>query len=149
MTSLFEQLLEHMTCKKVGHWTNHEEQAICLDYPGVVGDYRVFAQIFSEGCELHVFAKTKLNPPSGSRAGVISAVTLANRSMAIGDLQWNVQTTEFCFHAAEEITGGELSGEMVDRLIALARSALDNYLRAVLSVIYANESPDAAIRRAE
>jgi hypothetical protein len=148
MSDLFEQLTTHLTDKQIGHWSNHEEKAICFDFPGIVGFYRVFAQIGSHDGQFHAWGQVRLNVPTGCRAAVADLLELANYQCTEGDVELNEEPSELRFHIAENLTGDELSGEMVDRLINTVRLGVETYLRAILCVIFGNEQPADALRHA-
>jgi hypothetical protein len=148
MSDLFEQLTTHLTDKQIGHWSNHEEKAICVDFPGIVGFYRVIAQIGSLDGQFHAWGQVRLDVPKGCRAAVADLLELANDQRTDGDAELNEEASELRFHTAENLTGDELSGEMVDRLINTARFGVETHLRAILCVMFGNEQPADALRHA-
>ena len=57
---------------------------------------------------------------------------------------------EFRYQSATCMTeDGDVSDRMIELVMASAMIALDRYLPAILSCIYANESPADAIRQVE
>jgi hypothetical protein len=149
MSDLFEQLTAHLTANQIGHWSNPEEKAVCVDFPGIVGFYRVYARIDCTVGQLQVSGQTRLRAPEGSRATIAELVVLANQQRANGELELNQDASELRFHVVEDLAGDELSGEMIDRLIRVAHISVDAYLRAILSVIFGNEKPADALRQVE
>ncbi len=148
MGDLFEQLTNHLTEREIGHWSNPNQQAVCLDFPGLVGFYRVYARISSEDRQLHACGQVSLNVPEGCRHAVAEFVQLAKKQGLDGDLELNQEFGELRFHVAGNLAGDDVSGEVIDRLISQARIGIDSYLRAILSLIFSNEQPADAFRQA-
>ena len=148
MTDLFEQLTAHLTANQIGHWSNPNEKAICVDFPGIVGFYRVYARIDSENGQFQACGQTRLCVPKGCRAAVAELLVLAKNQPLDGALELSQEASELRFRVAERLTGNELSGEMIDRLIRKARIGIDACLRAILSVIFGNQPPADAFRQA-
>lgn len=148
MNSAFEQLLAHMSQMQTGYWANRQQQAVCIDFPGIVGSFRVIVQISESGDELYVFGQTRLHVEPGCRAAVAETIERANYGLTYGALELNDEAHELRFHAAESFAVDELDGAVVERLIDASRATLDTYLRAILSVIFGNELPEDALRLA-
>lgn len=148
MSDLFQQLTQYLASKQIGHWSNADEKAVCVDFPGVVGFYRVLARVDSDDGQLHAWGQVRLSVPSGCRSAVAELLELVNLKQMNGEVELNEEVSELRFHTAENLTGDELSGEMVDRLIDSARSGVDACLRATLCVIFGNEPPTDALRHA-
>jgi hypothetical protein len=144
MSSAYEKLQSHLTDKRIGYWSNDEERTICVDFPGIFGWYRLFARADSEE-EFHVFGQLRINVPHGCRKAVAEMIERANYLQAGGDFEMNFNADELRFHVSENLSDGELRGETIDRLIDIARKALDSCLAALLSVVFGNEQPEDAV----
>ncbi len=149
MITAYVQLLTHLREKKIGHWSNDEEQAICVDYPGIVGSYRIFARIQSETGEFQTTGQLRISVTEGCRAAVAETIRCANAGLNEGELEVDFDKCELRFQMSEPLIGDNLDRNVVDRLIARTNSVLDAYFPAVLSVIYGNELPSDAIRQVE
>jgi hypothetical protein len=149
MCNAFENLLSHMSEKEIGYWSNQEQKAICVDLPGAVGIYRVFARVSDDGNQFDVSGHAHVRVAEGCRSAVAETIERANFGPARGNLEMNLDDGELRFNESEDLSGNELDGERIDRLIDAVRGALDCYLNAILSVIYGNELPEDAIRTVE
>ena len=149
MNSAYEKLLSHMKQMQIGYWSNNEQQAICVDFPGIVGSYRVFAKINGEVGQFQVTGQLRLCVSKGCESAVTESVRLVNSTLACGEFEMNFETSDLRFEAAETLLGDRLDDEAVDRLIGATRTAFDVYLSAFLSVIYGNELPSDAIQQVE
>ncbi len=146
MSTAYERLLSHMSDKKIGFWSNREEQAICMDFPGIVGMYRVFVRVRPEENQFDVSGQVRINVWEGCRESVAETVERANYGMAGGTLEMSFEDRELRFFVSEEFSDDDSDRDIVDRLIDATRIALDTYLQTILSVIYGNELPEDAIR---
>jgi hypothetical protein len=134
---------------QIGYWSNDEQQAVCVDFPGIVGSYRVFVRINSEVGQLQVTGQLRLCVSKGCRSAVAQSLRLVNSALACGEFEMNFETSDLRFEAAETLLGDRLENETVDRLIGMTRTVFDVYLPAFLSVIYGNELPSDAIQLVE
>jgi hypothetical protein len=146
MSNAYERLLRHMAEKQIGYWSNRDERAVCLDFPGIIGSYRLFAKVESDD-ELQVWGQLRISVPNGCRKAVAETIERANYLQGAGEFEMNFDANELRFHISESISEGHLSDETIDRLIDATRIALDFCLPVVLSVIYGNEQPEDAIRQ--
>ena len=145
MSDLFQQLKQHLAKKQIGHWSNAEEKAVCVDFPGIVGFYRVFARVNSDRGPTPRLGSGASCSPERMQFRGSELLELANLQERIGELELNEEANELRFHTAENLTDDELSGEMIDRAINVARNGVDTYLRAILCVMFGNEQPADAL----
>jgi hypothetical protein len=148
MSDLFEQLTTHFTKKQIGHWSNPNELALCVDFPSIVGFYRVYAKIDIEDGRFHACGQTRLSVPDECCAAVVEMLALANGRQLNSEVELDQVKSELKFCVSEKFEGDELSGEMIDRLFSAARSGVDTFLRASLFVIFGDVQPAAALRQA-
>ncbi|HTQ40035.1 MAG TPA: hypothetical protein VMJ32_13495 [Pirellulales bacterium] len=149
MNTAYEKLLSRMKQLQIGHWSNDEQQAICVDFPGIVGSYRVFARINNEVGQFQATGQLRLCVSKGCQSGVVESIRLVNSALPCGGFEMNFETSELRFETAETLLGDRLENETVDRLIGMTREAFDIYLPAILSVIYGNELPSDALQQVE
>ena len=117
MSNAYEKLLAHMSDKKIGFWSNREEEAICVDFPGIVGMYRVYAG--RHGPEpIRCFRSSARERGGRCRAAVGETVERANYGLAGGNLEMSFDDSELRFHASEDLSGDDLDGNMINRLIS-------------------------------
>jgi hypothetical protein len=148
MPSAYVQLLTHLREMKIGHWSNDEEQAVCVDYPGVIGSYRIFARIHGETSQFQTTGQLRICVAEGCRAAVTETIRCANTGLNEGEFEIDFDKCELRFQMSEPLIGDNLEDETVDRLIGRTNYMLDAYLPAILSVIYGNELPGDAIQHA-
>jgi hypothetical protein len=149
MSTAYEKLLSYMQQMQTGYWTNDEQQAVCVSFPGIVGSYRVVAKINNAVGQLQATGDLRLCVSEGCQAAVAECLRFVNSALNGGAFEIDFETSELKFEAAETLLGDALEGEMVDRLIGMTRAAFDTYLPAILSVIYGNELPSDAIQQVE
>lgn len=148
MTAAYEELLHLFDKRDIGYSTG-EGQAIRTDLRGEVATYRIVARVEDDTDLFQVFGYSPLRVPEGCRPAVAEALTRANYGLRIGKFEMDLDDGELRFQAAQIMIHDVLGEEVIDRMIGTTINMLDMYLPAVLSVIYANELPQDAIRRVE
>lgn len=80
---------------------------------------------------------------------MIDAVSIINQHMTIGNVEIARRKENwFRFRAGIALEGGDLSITMLDNLLALAVSTVEQYLPAMLSICFAGVTPEHAIAKA-
>jgi hypothetical protein len=148
MTAAYEELIHLLDEREIGYSTS-EDQAIRTDLRGEVAVYRIVARVEAEAELFQVFGYSPLRIPEGCRLAIAEAVTRANYGLRIGKFELDLDDGELRFQAAQILVYESVGEEVIDRMIGTAISMLDMYLPSFLSVIYANELPQDAIRRVE
>jgi len=149
MNTAYEKLCEHLTSKSIGYWSQSEDMSICADFRGQVGTYRVFARIGAEDRLFQVFGNSPVRIPEGARPAIAETVARINFGLMVGKFELDYDEGSLRFQAAQILPADELDDQIIERLIGTTLSMLDNYLPAVLSVIYGNELPKDAVRHVE
>lgn len=149
MNSAYDKLIQHLDEHEVRYLTGSDQRSIFADFHGDVGVYRIVATVNADDNLFQVFGQSPLRVPQGCRAAVAETVARANHGLKIGKFELDVDQGDLRYQASQLLTGDDLTGEVIQRLIGATISLLDRYLPAVLSVIYGNELPKDAIRAVE
>jgi hypothetical protein len=148
MTAAYEELIHLFDQREIGYSTG-EGQAIRTDLRGEVATYRVVARVEDDIDLFQVFGYSPLRVPEGCRPAVAETLTRANYGLRIGKFEMDMDDGELRFQVAQILVHDTLGEDVIDRMIGTTINMLDMYLPAVLSVIYANELPQDAVRRVE
>jgi hypothetical protein len=146
VSNAYDKLVTHMSEMKIGYWSNSEEKSICVDFPGLIGNYRVFATVDATCDQFQVIGQLRMHVAKGCHAAVTETVQLANNGLTSGELEMNFDTSELRFRAARPLVFDILEDETIDCLLETTKTAFDTYLPALISVIYGNETPEDAVR---
>jgi hypothetical protein len=146
----FEQLVRHFDQRKLRFQADPEEQSVYASFWGDLFLVRVTAVVEDDQRMFQVFADAPIRAPEGARKLVAEAVARANLGLRIGKLEFDFDRGMVRYQASSLLPpSGELDDELITRLIGAALSMLDRYLPAIMSIIFANETPADAIRAAE
>jgi hypothetical protein len=149
MNTAYEQLIKHLDEQNIGYWSHREDQTICADFRGAVGNYRVFARVDDNDTLFQVFGQSPVRVPAGCRPAIAETVARINHGLKIGKFEMNYDEGDLRFQASQLLTDDNLEDATIQRLFGVTIAMLDTYLPAVLSVIYANELPADAVRQVE
>lgn len=149
VSTAFEQLVAHFDKHEL-HYEQHPElQTLLAVFSCDVGPCRLAARVTPEGDLFQVFGEAPLKVPEGCRPSVAETIARANCGMRVGKFELNLDDGELHFQAYHILQEGNLSEEVIRRLIGTTLAMLDRYVPAVLSVIYGNELPKDAISHVE
>jgi hypothetical protein len=149
MNAAYEQLIKHLDEQNIGYWSHREDQAVCADFRGAVGNYRVFARVDADDDLFQVFGQSPVRVPAGCRSAIAETVARINCGLKIGKFEMNFDEGDLRFQASQILPEDQLEDGTIQRLFGVTIAMLDTYLPAVLSVIYGNELPADAVRQAE
>lgn len=149
MHTAYETLIQHLDTRELRYRADHNAGSICVDFRGEVGTYRVIATVDDEDEVFEVFGCVPVRVPEGARRSVAETLMRANHGLRFGKFEMDFGDGEIRFQMAHALTDGVLGDSVIARTFAAAVIMLDQYLPAVLSVIYGNELPEEAIRLVE
>lgn len=149
MNAAYEKLIQHLDELNFKYVTGADSSSVCFDLQGEVGTYRFIAVVDEDGDLFQIFACSPVRIPEGARFLVSEAITRANYGLRLGKFEMDFEDGEVRFQISQMLAEGVLHDEIIGRSFAAATAILDQYLPAVLSVVYGNEPPREAIRRVE
>lgn len=149
MNTAFEKLCQHLTDHDIGFWSSSEELSVCTDLRGQVATYRIYAQVGADDGLLQIFGQSPMLVPEGARPAIAETVARINWGLKVGKFEFNLDAGDLRFQAAQALSDGDIDDEVIGRLFGTTMWMLDTYLPAVMSVIYANELPQDAVRHVE
>jgi hypothetical protein len=148
MSTAYEELVELLDERGIGYWTN-ENQAVRLDLRGEVAVYRLTAGVEPETDLFQVVGRSPVLVPEGCRPAAAETIARANYGLRLGKFELDLDDGEVRFQVSQILVDDAVGQTVIDRMIGTTVTMLETYLPALLSVIYANESPKEAIGRVE
>ncbi|MFZ1006958.1 MAG: YbjN domain-containing protein [Candidatus Sulfotelmatobacter sp.] len=149
MNAAYEKLIQHLDTRNIGYQSRGEDRSICADFRGEFGTYRVIAKVDEDDSLFQVFGYSPVRVPIGSRPAVAETVVRANYGLKVGKFEMDYDEGDLRFQAAQILPDDNLEDQTIHRLMGTTINVLNIYLPAILSVIYGNELPKAAISHAE
>jgi hypothetical protein len=148
MSAAYEELVELLDERGIGYWAS-EDQAVRLDLRGQVAVYRITAGVEPETDLFQVVGRSPLLVPEGCRSAAAETIARANHGLRLGRFELDFADGEVRFQVSQILVDEAVGQAVIDRMIGTTVNMLDTYLPALLSVIYANESPKEAVSRVE
>jgi hypothetical protein len=150
LTVAFEQLVRHFDERQLRFQADPDQQMVCANFWCELFLSRVTAVVEQDQRLFQVFADAPFRVPHGARGLVSEALSRANFGLRIGKFEFDVDEGVIRYQSSSILPeSGELDDELIGRLIGTSLAMLDRYLPAIMSVIFANEAPVDAIRRAD
>ncbi len=125
------------------------ELAIRFSFSGKNARYECFGQA-NEDHEIFVFYSiVPIRVAEAQRQTVAELLARINYGLNIGNFELDMNDGEIRYKTSIDVEGGELTGRMVETLIAVNISTTDRYFAAFTDVLYAGVAPLEAVGRVE
>ncbi len=76
---------------------------------------------------------------------VAEFITRANAGLAIGNFEFDFEAGEILYKTSIDVTGGELTAGLIDRLLKVSIATMDGFMPKLMSVAYGGVSPIRAM----
>lgn len=149
MSVAYQQLIQHLEEHGIRYDVSEGREMILASFRIDSGAYRIVAYVDAEDELFQVFGLIPNAVPAGSRPAIAEMITRANYDLRIGKFEMDFSDGELRYQVYHALGGVTLDDATIRRAIVTTLGMLDRYVPAFLSVIYANESPEDAIRHAE
>jgi hypothetical protein len=118
-------------------------------FSGKNGKWTCFAQA-RENQQQFIFYSICPNPATDDkRAAVMEFITRANYGLVIGNFEMELNDGEIRCKTSIDVEGGELTPVLIRQVVYSNVMTMNKYLPGLMSVLYANVSPEQAIQQIE
>lgn len=112
-------------------------------------DMRGTFLIRQEKDQVTFYVQLPSKAPEGRQREAMEFITRANYGMNIGNFEMDMQDGEIRFKVALDVEAGILSTIMVRNMMTAAFFTVDRYFPGLMSVLFGNAIPAAAVREIE
>lgn len=126
------------------------------DWPGVrtgfrgeSGEWICYARAKEDQEQFLFYSICPVNVPEDKRAAMADFLTRANYGLLIGNFEMDLSDGEIRYKTSIDVEGDRLSVALVRNMVYANVLTMDQYLSAMMSVIYSDVSPAQAIARVE
>jgi hypothetical protein len=112
-------------------------------------EYRCFVEGYENRSGVMVFHYAPFNVPQAHRCAVAEVLVRANYDLNNGALGMDMQDGEIRCKTGVDAKDGAISVTMINEMVELGTTILDQYLPAIAAVVYAGQTPEQAISRAD
>jgi hypothetical protein len=118
-------------------------------FSGSNGDLRCYAQIRVDLEQFLFYVIAPIKAPEEMRHAVAEYVTRANFGLRIGNFELDYNDGEVRYKSSLDFENADLTPPLIKNTIYPAVQTMDFYLPGLLSVMYGNKTPEAAIAEIE
>lgn len=111
--------------------------------------YRLIIYAIEDKDLLTVYVSQDNNIPENKRAAVAEFITRANFGLNLGNFDLDMDSGELGYKVAVDVEGGMLSTDMIGNMVGAAVATMDKYYPGLMSVLFANVTPQDAILQIE
>jgi hypothetical protein len=148
--SMFDKVTQFLAQENwKGVLVDHEDKVLHLGAGGSNGSYRVAIHVKEDDNVLLVFVQCPIKVPQDKRLVVAEYLTRANYGVTVGNFELDLGDGEVRVKGSIDYADGDLTAQMVDRLLSRCGSTMDRYFPGLMKIIYGDVDAMEAIREAE
>ncbi len=129
--------------------TLDDSTVVRVHFQGDSAQFTCFAQTREDVDQFVFYSVSPVNVPEHKRPEIAEFVTRANYDMVIGNFEMDYGDGEVRFKTSIDVEGTELTPELLKPLLYANVLMMDQYLPGIMSVIYADVSPETAVAQVE
>ncbi len=118
-------------------------------FSGDNGQWACFAQAREEQEQFIFYSILQLRAPEEKRPAIAEFITRANYGMVIGNFEMDYSDGEIRYKTSIDVEGAELTFPLIRNLVYANVRVMDRYLPGIMQILYADVSPEEAIRSIE
>lgn len=126
-----------------------EKPLLRLPFKGDHGTWNCFAQAIPEQQRVIFYSVMPFPTPEERRVAMAEFITRANYGLLIGNFEMDFRDGEVRYKTSVDVTGGELTYEMIRTLVIANVETLDYYLPGLLRVAMEDCDPAEAVAMVE
>lgn len=118
-------------------------------FSGKNGKWTCFAQAREDQQQLIFYSVCPNAAPEDKRIPAMEFITQANYELVIGNFEMDLRDGEIRYKTSIDVEGDELTSALIRQIVYYNVMTMNKYLPGLMSVLYANVTPDQAIRQIE
>ncbi|HEY5118545.1 MAG TPA: YbjN domain-containing protein, partial [Anaerolineales bacterium] len=118
-------------------------------FSGKNGKWTCFAQARENQQQFIFYSVCPNAAPDDKRPAAMEFITRANYGLVIGNFEMDVSDGEIRYKTSIDVEGGELNHVLIRQVVYSNVMTMNKYLPGLMSVLYANVSPEQAIHTIE
>jgi hypothetical protein len=118
-------------------------------FSGKNGKWTCFAQAREDQQQLIFYSVCPNAAPEDRRAAAMEFITRANYELVIGNYEMDLRDGEIRYKTSVDVEGTEISSALIRQVVYFNVMTMNKYLPGLMSVLYANVTPEQAIRQIE
>ena len=134
------------------HWNfqRHDGKShLSMNVSGINGKWQCIAQAREAQEQFIFYSMLPINVPSDRRQKIAELLTRANYGIVIGNFEMDFRDGEVRYKTSIDVEGAELTRALLHRLVGVNLVTFDRYLPAIMSALYSDVTPQAAVEKVE
>ncbi len=134
------------------HWNfqRHDGKShLSMNVSGINGKWQCIAQAREAQEQFIFYSMLPINVPSDRRQKIAELLTRANYGIVIGNFEMDFRDGEVRYKTSIDVEGAELTRALMHRLVGANLMTFDRYLPAIMSALYSDVTPQAAVEKVE
>jgi hypothetical protein len=134
------------------HWNfqRHDGKShLSMNVSGINGKWQCIAQAREAQEQFIFYSMLPINVPSDRRQKIAELLTRANYGIVIGNFEMDFRDGEVRYKTSIDVEGAELTHPLMHRLVGANLMTFDRYLPAIMSALYGDVTPQAAVEEVE
>ncbi len=120
-----------------------------VQFQGDNAQFTCYAQTREDVGQFVFYSLFPVGIPEHKRHEVAEFITRANYDMVLGNYEMDFDDGELRYKTSIDVEGSQLTPELIKPVLYANVLMMDQYLPGVMSVIYADASPQAAVEQVE
>lgn len=149
MSSMLETALAFFEREGWPLQLHEDEDTLETGYQGEHGQWGCFALIFRAEARFVFYSVSPVPAPEEQRLRVAEFITRANYGLALGNFEMDFERGEIRYKTSVDVEGTQLNEALIRQLVLQNVGVMDRYLPGLMSVLYSDTSPAAAIAEIE
>lgn len=146
---LFEVLVNFFQQDKWDFIQPEGETVLRSMFQGENGQWTCYAWVIEEKKRVAFYSICPVNVPEERRNLISELLTRANYCLLMGNFEMDFSDGEIRFKTSIDVSGDRITFALLRQLIYTNVLTMDQYLPAIMSVIYGNATPEQAIAQIE
>jgi len=113
------------------------------------GSWQCFANVSEDETLFSFVSRLSVSVPADKRSAVAEYLTRANYGLNLGNFEMDFEDGEIRYKTNIDVQDGELTIQMIKRMVYINIFTVDRYLPGILSVIYGGSNPSQEIEKIE
>ncbi|WP_427159631.1 YbjN domain-containing protein [Aliinostoc sp. HNIBRCY26] len=148
--SILEDVISFLTTNNWSFSQHKTEHLLKIGYQGENGEWLCTVKTREQHRQVIFYSSFPVNVPENKRVAVAEFLTRANYNLIVGNFEMDWHDGEVRYKTyGIDAEGSGLSHDLIGQLIFANIMIMDRYLPGIMSVIYANVSPEAALMQVE
>lgn len=148
--SIFDVVIQFLQQNNWSFFQHETEPILRMNYQGEHGEWVCTAKTREQHGQLIVYSSLPVNVPENKRLTVAEFLTRANFGLIVGNFEMDLNDGELRYKTYSiAAKGSDISTDLIGQLIFANVMIMDRYLPGIMSVIYANVSPETALMQVE